>query len=84
MIDFTDPYKFDTTVKCVSLVPTVLRLQEKNKKLEKQLEEANEVIKTTNKLSGTIDLIPLPYQDRRKVDGIYRETDEYLEKWGVK
>lgn len=55
-----------------------------NGKLQEQISEANEVIKTTNKLSGTVDLSPLPYQDRRKVDGINMETDEYIEKWGVK
>lgn len=48
-----------------------------------QLEEANKVIKKINSMSGNVDLSPLPYKDRRKVDGITTETYEYLKKWGV-
>lgn len=52
--------------------------------LQEQLNEANEVIKITNRVSGNIDLSQLVYEDRRKVDGITMQTGEYLEKWGVK
>ena len=48
-----------------------------------QLEEANKVIKKINSMSGNVDLSPLPYEDRRKVDGITMQTGSYLEKWGV-
>lgn len=48
-----------------------------------QIEEANKVIKKINRMSGNVDLSPLPYKDRRKVDGITIQTYEYIENWGV-
>lgn len=52
--------------------------------LKTQRKEANEVIKTTNRISGNIDLSQLVYEDRRKIDSITMQTESYLEKWGVK
>lgn len=52
--------------------------------LKEQLNEANKVIKTTNQITGNIDLSNFDYEHRRKIDGITMETDSYLEKWGVK
>lgn len=72
MIDFTDPYKFDTSVKCVSLLPTVLRLQEKNKKLEKQLKEANSVIRKELRRQSP------------KGGVLISDMYDYMKKWGVK
>ena len=59
-------------------------LSKKVERLQEQLAEANEVIKTTNRVSGNIDLSQMVYEDRRKVDGITMQTESYLEKWGVK
>ena len=59
-------------------------LSKKVECLQEQLNEANEVIKTTKKITGNIDLSQLDYEHRRKIDSITTETDSYLEKWGVK
>lgn len=57
-------------------------LSKKIARLQEQLNEANEVIKTTNRVSGNIDLSQMVYEDRRKIDGITMQTGNYLEKWG--
>lgn len=70
-----------------NLSPDEEVIHEQNKtieRLQEQLNEANEVIKITNRVSGNIDLSQLVYDDRRKVDGITMQTGSYLEKWGVK
>ena len=66
-------------------IDDVIKEKEKQiKRLQEQLAEANEVIKTTKTLSGRVDLSRLPYLDRRRVDGITMETVEYMDKWGVR
>lgn len=78
MIDFTDPYKFDTTVKCVSLVPTVLRLQEENKKLKERLADADKALKAMDEKYGEHYTIA----DGTKMGN--SPAWKYMLKWGVK
>lgn len=58
-------------------------LEKENKRLREQLNEANDVIKTTNQITGNIDLSQFDYEHRRKIDSITTETDSYLEKYNV-
>ena len=71
-----EPYTYINISTVVTLGQTITRLQE-------QLNEANDVIKTTNTVSGNIDLSQLVYEDRRKIDGITMLTESYLEKYNI-
>lgn len=78
MIDFTDTYKFDTTVKCVSLVPAVLRLQEENKKLKERLADADKALKAMDEKYGEHYTIA----DGTKMGN--SPAWKYMLKWGVR
>lgn len=78
MMDFTDPYKFDTTVKLLSLVPTVLRLQEENEKLKERLDDADKALKAMDEKYGEHYTIA----DGTKMGN--SPAWKYMLKWGVK
>jgi len=68
----------------MSHVDKCKRLEAEIARLKEQLNEANEVIKSTRQITGNIDLSQFDYEHRRKIDGITMQTGSYLEKWGWK
>ena len=91
MTKLKQEYMFNHNGKNWVILDDFMALKEKLKKTQKeyakarnQLNEANEVIKSTRQITGNIDLSQFDYEHRRKIDGITMQTGSYLEKWGVK